>query len=131
MVFPPFPKKIPKNPPEICKVIRYPLYLLLVTVVLYQKGLLIMKGLNEVSITSLISFFDDGTTVPDLLTEQEAIRYLRLDTNGPKHPEITLQHYRQEGLLRPTRVGKHLRYTKSELLRFLEEQTERTNENIS
>ena len=111
--------------------IRYPLYLLLVTVVLYQKGLLIMKGLNEVSITSLVSFFDDGTTVPDLLTEQEAIRYLRLDIDGPKHPEVTLQHYRQEGLLRPTRVGKKLRYLKSELLKFLEEQTNITNGDIS
>ena len=90
-----------------------------------------MKGLNEVSITSLISFFDDGTTVPDLLTEQEAIRYLRLDTDGPKHPEATLQHYRQEGILRPTRIGKRLRYIKTELFKFLEEQTERTSENIS
>ena len=76
-------------------------------------------------------YFPNGKPVPELLTAEEACTLLRLDTNGPKYPKITLQHYRQEGLLRPTRVGKHLRYTKSELLRFLEEQTERTNENIS
>ena len=76
-------------------------------------------------------YFPGGSPVPVLLTESEAIILLRLDINGPKHPEKTLQHYRQEGILRPTRVGKHLRYTKSELLRFLEEQTERTNGDIS
>jgi hypothetical protein len=76
-------------------------------------------------------YFHDGTPVPELLTEQESIKFLRLDIDGPKHPEVTLQHYRQEGLLRPTRVGKKLRYLKSELLKFLEEQTKRTNGEIS
>lgn len=76
-------------------------------------------------------YFPDGSPVPELLTEQETIYFLRLDVDGPMYPEKTLQHYRQEGLLRPTQVGKKLRYLKSELLKFLEEQTERTNGNIS
>jgi len=76
-------------------------------------------------------YFPSGLPVPELLTESEAIILLRLDTNGPKHPEKTLQFYRSEGLLRATKVGKRLRYTKTELLRFLEEQTERTNGDIS
>ena len=86
---------------------------------------------NNVVFTSSISFFADQTTVPDLLTEPEAIKYLRLDTDGPKHPELTLQHYRQEGLLKATRVGKRIRYLKSELIKFLELQTLRTNRDIS
>ena len=76
-------------------------------------------------------YFPNGKPVPELLTEEEAIHLLRLDVDGPKHPKMTLQHYRQEGLLRPTKVGKKLRYRLSELLRFLEEQTIKTNEDIS
>ena len=73
----------------------------------------------------------DGSPVPDVLTAQEAITFLRLDIDGPKHPEQTLQYYRQEGLLRATKVGKRLRYTKTELLQLLERLTERTNGDIS
>jgi len=76
-------------------------------------------------------YFADGKPVPELLTAEEAITFLRLDIDGPKHPEMTLQHYRQEGLLRATKVGRNLRYLRSELLRFLEEQTKRTNGDIS
>ena len=90
-----------------------------------------MKGINDVDVTSVISFFPDGRPCPPLLTEQEAISFLRLDTDGPKHPEQTLQYYRSEGLLRATKVGKRLRYTKSELLQLLDRLTERTNANIS
>ena len=90
-----------------------------------------MKGINEAIQISLTSFFSDGTPVPDLLTEQETIKFLRLDADGPKHPQMTLQHYRKEGLLRATRVGKKLRYLKSELLRFLEQVTQKTNGDIS
>jgi len=77
------------------------------------------------------SFFSDGNAVPDLLTEEEAVRFLRLDVDGPKHPRMTLQHYRSEGLLRATRVGKRLRYLRSELLRFLAVATQSTDQNIS
>jgi len=73
----------------------------------------------------------DGTPAPDLLTEEEAIRFLRLDDVNIKHPETSLEYYRLKGLLRATRVGKKLRYLKSELLSFLEEQTKITNGDIS
>lgn len=76
-------------------------------------------------------YMPDGSPVPELLTESEAISFLRLDTDGPKHPEQTLQYYREEGLLRAARVGKRLRYTKKELLALLEKLTERTNGNNS
>ena len=76
------------------------------------------------------SFFQDGTPVPDLLTEQEAIRFLRLDVDGPKDPATTLEYYRTENRLKATRVGKRLRYLKSELLNFLDHQTTLTSKDI-
>ena len=80
---------------------------------------------------NIASYFPDGSPVSDLLTENEAIRFLRLDEGGTKHPETSLAYYRSEGLLRATRVGKRLRYLKSELLSFLDQQTKITNGEIS
>ena len=61
---------------------------------------------------------------PELLTESEAIRYLRLDIDGPAKPELTLRYYREKGVLRATRVGRKLRYRRVELDRFLEQLTQ-------
>ena len=66
-----------------------------------------------------VVYFPDGRPVPEVLNEQEAIEFLRLD-DGPKHPEVSLQYYRSEGLLKGVKIGRKLRYTKTELLRFLE-----------
>ena len=90
-----------------------------------------MEGFKDVNYYGSMSYFYDGTPVPELLTEEETIRFLRLDDGGTKHPSLTLQYYRSEGLLRATRVGKRLRYLKYELLRFLNELTQRTNSDIS
>ena len=86
-----------------------------------------MKGTNESKYSNTVICFAEET----LLTEEEAIRFLRLDDGGTKHPETSLAYYRSEGLLRATRVGKKLRYLKSELLNFLEIQTKITNGEIS
>jgi len=64
------------------------------------------------------------TPCPDLLTEAEAIRYLRLDTIGHKNPSNTLRYYREKHKLRATKVGKGLFYTRKELGRFIEQLTE-------
>jgi len=63
------------------------------------------------------------TSCPELLTEQEAIRYLRLDVDGPEKPALTLRYYRERGLLNGTRVGRRVRYRREELDRFLERLT--------
>ena len=78
-----------------------------------------------------IVYLPGGQPAPEVLTEEETIIFLRLDVDGPKHPEMTLQNYRQQGLLRATKVGKRLRYRKSELLKFLEDLQNRTNGDIS
>lgn len=55
------------------------------------------------------------TPCPELLTEDEAIRYLRLDVNGPQNPAGTLKYYRDRGVLRAVRIGRNLRYPRKEL----------------
>lgn len=72
-------------------------------------------------------FFPDGRLVPEVLIEKELIELLRLDENGPKDPALTIQYYRDKGLLRGIRIGKRIRYTKQEVIRFLEKQTDWTN----
>lgn len=67
---------------------------------------------------------DPPEPAPELLTEQEAIRYLRLDKVGISNPSETLRRYRALGLLRGTQVSKRVLYRRVELDRFLERLTE-------
>jgi hypothetical protein len=62
------------------------------------------------------------TLCPPLLTEAEAIRFLRLDGQKAK-PENTLQHYRERGILKATIIGKNLFYTRKSLCDFLDKIT--------
>ena len=72
-------------------------------------------------------FMPDGKPMPELMTEDELVHLLRLDIDGPTNPHLTLKYYRDEGLLRPTRVSRQYRYQKKEVLNFLDRLTERTN----
>jgi len=62
---------------------------------------------------------------PAILTESEAIRFLRLDKQRAK-PENTLAHYRDRGLLKTTVIGKNLFYTRKSLVEFLDRLTNST-----
>lgn len=62
---------------------------------------------------------------PDVMTETEAARFLRLDLIRIKDPAETLAYYRRKGLLRGTQIGKCVRYRRSELERFLDLITEK------
>ena len=77
------------------------------------------------------SYMPDGSPVPDLLTEEEAIKFLRLDQNGLKNPKNTLKYYRDEGLLKATKVGRKCCYQRKELLDFLDRATQEVHRNIS
>ena len=72
-----------------------------------------------------IDYFADGSIVPCLLTEEEAVKFLRIDTEN--NPQRTLKYYRDKGQLRATRIGNNYCYTKKELLAFIDRATEWTN----
>ena len=61
---------------------------------------------------------------PELLTAEEAIRYLRLDETEGADPERTLRYYREKWGLRGTQVGRRVRYRRIELDRLLDRLTE-------
>ena len=56
---------------------------------------------------------------PEILTEQEAIMYLRLDTVDIKHPEATLRRYRDAGVLHGVQISKGIFFPRTELDRFI------------
>jgi hypothetical protein len=60
------------------------------------------------------------------MTAVEAAIYLRLDEGGRDIGDAlrSLEYLVQTGRLRPCRVGKHNRYARTELHRFMHEQTE-------
>ena len=86
-----------------------------------------MKESDEVREYLPISYFGDGTPVPELLTEEETVKFLRLDGDGgPKDPSMTLKHYRDKKMLRGTRIGRRYRYSRVELLKFIAVATNHT-----
>jgi hypothetical protein len=64
---------------------------------------------------------EHGAVSSSILTEEEAIHWLRLDgPDAPKDAKGTLRYYREKGLLRAIRIGRHNRYFLPELERFCE-----------
>lgn len=87
--------------------------------------------MNEEKINYVyIQYLPNGKIMPELLTEQEAIHFLRLDTDTIKTPHRTLKYYRDKGQLRGTRIGNNFCYTKKELLAFIDKATDWTNRKI-
>ncbi|MHC4172111.1 MAG: hypothetical protein ACYTBX_15010 [Planctomycetota bacterium] len=65
---------------------------------------------------------------PELLTEAETVRYLRLDTLALRNPSDTLRYYRNKKLLNATPISNHLFYTRKSLDEFLEKITQENAE---
>ncbi len=63
------------------------------------------------------------TPCPELLTKEEAIRYLRLDIDGPTKPGNTLRYYREKKKLKATKIGRKLLYSRRALEEFVETMT--------
>ena len=62
---------------------------------------------------------------PEVLTESEAVRFLRLDTeNGPGDPYQVLYRYRKRCLLKAVQIGRQVFYPRKELMLFLQRKTE-------
>jgi len=92
-----------------------------------------MDNSNDIIKSMPMLYFPDGKRVPLVLTSEELIHFLRLDVNGPKSPEGTLEYYREKKLLRGIKIGQHMRYYLPDVVEFLEHQSGWTNrkENIS
>lgn len=62
----------------------------------------------------------DKTINSPILSEEEAVRWLKLDgPDGPKDPRQTLKFYRSRGLLRAAKIGRTLKYPQWELEAFV------------
>jgi len=59
---------------------------------------------------------------PEVLTEAEAILFLRLDKQKA-NAKKTLQYYREQGKLKATKIGKNLLYSKKALCAFVDKMT--------
>lgn len=70
---------------------------------------------------------DPPRFAPALMTAAEAATYLRLTEDGRDMGDAvtSLEYLVREGRIRPARVGKHNRYARAELDRFIVQQTER------
>ena len=79
------------------------------------------KGDDKMSCYPVV-YMPDGRPCPPVLTEEEAIRFLRIDTIDLKHPEHTLRRYRDAGLLRCVQISKRIFYPVDELLVFIQRQ---------
>jgi hypothetical protein len=66
----------------------------------------------------------DPVPCPEVMTEEEVVRFLRLDLIDINDPSQTLAYYRKKGLLRGTQIGKSVRYLRREVERFLDVITE-------
>jgi len=92
-----------------------------------------MESLNALVNCIPNLYFPNGKRVPLVLTSDELCHFLRLDVNGPKSPEKTLEYYREKKLLRGVKIGQHMRYYLPDVIEFLGLQSDWTNrkENIS
>ena len=62
------------------------------------------------------------TPCPEVLTPEEATRYLRIDKQKAD-PTKTLEYYQEKHLLKACTIGNNRRYLRKELDRFAEERT--------
>ena len=69
---------------------------------------------------------DPPRPAPALMTAQEAALYLRLTEDGQDIGDAlaSLEYLVSSGRIRPCRVGRHNRFARDELARFIHEQTE-------
>ena len=76
---------------------------------------MVMKPETQITI-SPIAFLPSGKPAPLVLTSDEAIEMLRLDSNDPLR---TLKFYRDEGILRGVQIGRKMRYRLCDVQLFL------------
>lgn len=75
------------------------------------------------SLHHAVAVMPDGRPAPSVMTEDEFIRWLRLDALGIKSPKKTLDYYKAKGMLRGTHISNRCVYTQEEGLDFLRKLT--------
>ena len=63
---------------------------------------------------------DPPRPCPRLLTEEEAVIYLRLDKTKVRNPHRAFAKYRERGLIKGYRVGRSVRYRPEDLEAFID-----------
>lgn len=66
----------------------------------------------------------DGTPAPFLMTEDELVKFLRLDQVSIQHPADTIRRYRDSGRLKGVQISKQILYRLPDVLEFLDRQVE-------
>ena len=66
-----------------------------------------------------IPYLPSGKPCPFVLTGDEVIELLRLDS---KSPERTLKYFRDNDLLKGFRLGRRVRYRLEDVIKFLQQQ---------
>ena len=94
---------------------------------LNKKVVFLMESANESLSRVPNLYFPNGNRVPLILTSEEVIHFLRLDMEGPKSPEGTLEYYREKKLLRGIKLGQHMRYYLPDVIDFISRQSDWTN----
>ena len=89
----------------------------------FNMSMPILPGFTRVDITGNVIETVPPQPCPELLTEEEAVRYLRLDQTEVGDPSRTIRYYREKHGLRPTQVGRRYRYRRVELDRLIENLT--------
>ncbi len=69
-------------------------------------------------------YYADGKPVPYLLTQDELIKFLRLDEVNVRFPEATIRRYRDQGHLRGVQVSKQVLFALPDVLAFIDRQAE-------
>ena len=92
-----------------------------------SKGCIVKIENQNKLLPTPIAYMPDGSIMPELLTEQETILFLRLDKEN--NPTRTLKYYRDKGQLRAVKIGTNLLYPKQELFDFIQVATEWFNRN--
>ena len=87
-----------------------------------------MQDDNKNIMFTIANALPDGngsfTPCPEVMTESEAIRYLRLDIECSTDPVQTLKYYRDKGQLIAIKVGTRNRYRRQDLDEFLARKSE-------
>jgi len=83
-----------------------------------------MKVNNDINSISSISFFSDHKPVPELLTEDEVIQFLRIPevSTAKNHHNVILNLIRLRNLPR-IHIGKKLLFPRQAILEWIESET--------